>query len=246
MSQYRLSQADELPHAPTADSNFNESVYVNGIDPQTGLAVWMRLGNRVNEGYAELQTCIYLPDGRIACQFQRPTISSNNAFEAGGMRYSVDEPFARVAMAYDGELMLVEDPDLFRDPKRLFTEAPRIEAGITMHLEQVSDIHGGEPVNDEQPTMYGRDFSFGHFYQHMRSVAELLRWRYDIQARRPRLARPLLGAALLDEYSLLPLVNRQFFRRTRVYRLKNHFARWHYAALRQRQYRRHTRGHHRC
>ena len=45
---------------------------------------WMRLGNRVNEGYAELSVCLYLPDGRIACQFQRPNITANDRFDGGG------------------------------------------------------------------------------------------------------------------------------------------------------------------
>ena len=35
MSAYRLDVADEYSHKPTAEPNFNESVYVNGWDRPT-------------------------------------------------------------------------------------------------------------------------------------------------------------------------------------------------------------------
>src|SRR6185437_13421575 len=60
---YRLDAQDEYPHPPSAEPHFNESVYCNGFDRRTGAGGWMRLGNRVNEGYAELSVCLYLPDG---------------------------------------------------------------------------------------------------------------------------------------------------------------------------------------
>src|SRR5580692_7793396 len=89
---YRLDAQDEYPHIPSAEPHFNESVYCNGFDRRTGAGGWMRLGNRVNEGYAELSVCLYLPDGRIACQFQRPGISANDRFSAGGLSFEVVEP----------------------------------------------------------------------------------------------------------------------------------------------------------
>ena len=66
---YRLDAQDEYPHAPSAEPHFNESVYCNGFDSRTGAGGWMRLGNRVNEGYAELSVCLYLPDGRVEASF---------------------------------------------------------------------------------------------------------------------------------------------------------------------------------
>lgn len=183
MSEYVYSEADEHPHAPTTDVNFNESVYVNGFDPASRFGGWMRLGNRVNEGHAEAQVCFYLPDGRIACHFERPDIGANDGFAAGGLRYTVGEPGKRVSMDYDGDLMVLDDPDLLRDPKRLFATAPRATASIHFELEAVSPVYGGEPADDSQPTMYGRDFSFGHFFQHTRTQGSLTlgeeRWDLD-------------------------------------------------------------------
>src|SRR3954465_157067 len=116
----RLDPADEYPHPPDDVVNFNESVYASGWDASKRMGGWLRLGNRVNEGHAELSVCLYLPDGRVACQFRRPEIASNEAFAAGGLRHEVSEPFQRLTIAYEGELMLLDDPSALRDPGPLF------------------------------------------------------------------------------------------------------------------------------
>lgn len=166
---FRLVAGDEGPHAPDDAVNFNESVYVNGFDPRLRAGVWMRLGNRVNEGHAELSVCAYLPDGRVACQFARPDIAANDRFDAGGLRYSVSEPFERVTMDYEGELMLLDDPSVLRDPKRMFASAPRVAGRVHLDARAVSPAHGGEPTAPEHTghMLYGPDFSRGHFNQHV-------------------------------------------------------------------------------
>lgn len=128
----------------------------------------MRLGNRVNEGYAELSVCLYLPDGRVACQFQRPEIAGNDAFDAGGLRYRVSEPFAALEMAYEGELLVLEDPEVLRDPKAMFASAPRVDGEVRFEVRGVSPVHGGEPTAPEHQRLmyYGPQFSRGHFNQH--------------------------------------------------------------------------------
>ena len=169
MVSFRLDAKDEFCHPPTAELNFNESVYSNAWDPAKRMGAWMRLGNRVNEGHAELSVCIYLPDGRVACQFQRPAIASNERHSAGGLDYRVIEPFRSVEMGYTGELMLLDDPQLLREPARLFKTAPRVHGMVEFRHDGVSPMHGGEPAAPDQETMYGRDFSLGHFNQHMRT-----------------------------------------------------------------------------
>ena len=169
MSTYRLAPADEYTHQPTAEPNFNESVYVNGWDPVQRVGGWMRLGNRVNEGRAELSVCLYLPDGRVACQFQRPEITTNERHCAGGLEYQVVEPFKVVSMTYRGELMLLDDLQLLRNPSALFKQAQRVPGAVDFQLTGVSPMHGGEPTEPGEETMYGRDFSLGHFNQHTRT-----------------------------------------------------------------------------
>jgi hypothetical protein len=164
----RLEADDEFPHSPDDSENFNESVYANCFDPSLRMGGWMRLGNRVNEGYAELSVCLYLPDGRVACQFARPPISHNYAFDAGGLQYVVSEPFRRQQMVYEGEVLVLEDPSLLRDPKRMFETAPRAASSVSFDIGGISPMHGGEPTAPEHNRLmyYGPEFSRGHFNQH--------------------------------------------------------------------------------
>jgi hypothetical protein len=172
MNDFVIHAEDELPHLAGPEVNFNESVYLNGFDSKTGAGGWMRLGNRVNEGYAELSVCLYLPDGRIACSFRRPSIETNDRFDAGGLAYAVIEPFRSVAMHYRGDLHVVTNPDALRDPQSLFAREPA--AGhVRLEFVAESPVHGGAPTHDGVQTMYGRDFSFGHFNQHGRVVGEI-------------------------------------------------------------------------
>src|SRR5665213_4079299 len=106
MGHFIMRPEDEFPHKAGTEANFNESVYTNGFDATTPVGGWMRLGNRVNEGHAELSVCLYLPGGRVACSFQRPSISANDRFDAGGLAYSVLETLLKVSMRYDGELII--------------------------------------------------------------------------------------------------------------------------------------------
>ena len=170
---YDFKTADEYMHPPTSDAHFNESVYSNAFDIKSGVGGWMRLGNRVNEKYAELSVCLYLPDGRIACQFQRPAISSNDCFNAGGLQYRVEEPTKKITMTYKGELLLLNDPELLRDPKRMFDAAQRVPGYV--HFVQTADspIHGGVPTTPDHEPMYGHQFSLGHFNQHTRAAGEI-------------------------------------------------------------------------
>lgn len=165
----RLEPRDEFPHPPEEAANFNESVYVNAFDPLSQVGGWMRLGNRVNEGHAELSVCLYLPGGRVACQFKRPSVERNDAFDAGGLHYEVSEPFSALAMSYDGEVMVLDDPSVLRDPKAMSADAPRAQAAVRFDVRNVSPPHGGEPTAPEHEALmlYGTDFSRGHFNQHV-------------------------------------------------------------------------------
>ena len=173
MNDFVMRPEDEMTHKPGASVNFNESVYTNGFNTASPVGGWMRLGNRVNEGYAELSVCLYLPDGRIACQFQRPSIADNDRFDAGGLSYAVIEPLKKVSMTFDGEMLIVDDPNALRDPKTLFANGAKVPGYVHWVHEAESPVHGGEPVSDAVPTMYGRDFSLGHFNQHGRVRGEI-------------------------------------------------------------------------
>lgn len=56
----RLEPSDEYMHPLEEATNFNESMYFNFYDHKENLGGFLRLGNRANEGYAEMTTCLYL------------------------------------------------------------------------------------------------------------------------------------------------------------------------------------------
>ncbi len=59
----RLEPQDEYMHELESAQTFNESMYFNVYDPKVDVGAWFRLGNRANEGYAEMTNCIYMPGG---------------------------------------------------------------------------------------------------------------------------------------------------------------------------------------
>ena len=48
--------ADDYMHPLGPEQNFNESMYFNFFDRQRNVGGFVRMGNRPNEGYAELTT----------------------------------------------------------------------------------------------------------------------------------------------------------------------------------------------
>src|SRR3954449_7383139 len=122
----RLEPQDEYMHAGE-ESNFNESMYFNVYDPKAGIGGFFRLGNRPNEGRGEMTVCLYLPDGRVGFMFQRPEVTSNEAFDSAGLRFDVVEPFEALTVQYHGKLVLLDDPLEMADPRKAFTENPYTE-----------------------------------------------------------------------------------------------------------------------
>src|ERR1039458_10288822 len=97
-------------HELGPEPNFNASMSLNGYDPETRLGAFFRLGNRANEGTGEMTICLYLPDGRVAFMFSRPRVTTNEAFDAAGMRFEVVKPFAELQVSYEGSVVLLADP----------------------------------------------------------------------------------------------------------------------------------------
>ena len=71
-------------HPLGPEPNFNESMYFNFFDTRRcRSAASCRLGNRANEGYAEVTVCLYLPDGRVLFNFKRPEIREQRRLRRG-------------------------------------------------------------------------------------------------------------------------------------------------------------------
>lgn len=164
-----LEEQDEFPHKPDEVSNYNESMYLNTFDLDQEIGGWFRLGNRVNEGYAEMTVCLYLPDGRVGFMYGRPEITTNMEMNAGGLEITVLEPFKSLNVSYDGKVCLLDQPKEMADPKSAFRNNPIVECAVNLSWAGVSPMFGGKPTY-EDGTEVAQDstksFAKAHYEQH--------------------------------------------------------------------------------
>ncbi len=175
-SALRLDASDEYMHPIEAAKNFNESMYVNLFDHRKGIGGWFRVGNRPNEGHAEMSFCFYLPDGKVAFMFRRVEIHGNHALNAGGMRFEVIEPLKKIALHYQGPACVLDNPQEMENPARAFADNPTVMVKAQFNFEGLTPVYGGEMV-DEQGRPIEEDpeesFARGHYEQHLRGKGEI-------------------------------------------------------------------------
>jgi hypothetical protein len=138
---------DDYTHPVGAESNFNESYYFNFYDREKGIGGFMRLGNRVNEGHAEMTLCIYLPNGHALFDFQRASIANNDRFEAGGMSFDMVEPLKRHRADYKGNPIDMANPLDLVEPGKAFKSNPRVEFEVALEYEATGEIFEPPPYD---------------------------------------------------------------------------------------------------
>ena len=169
-TRIRLEPADEFTHPVEAARNYNESVYLNLFDPAQRMGGWFRVGNRPNEGHAEVSRCVYLPQGSVGFLYSRPEIQSNDAFAAGGLKLEILEPFRSFRLTYDGQLCLLENPSEMADPRRAFERNPLVDCAVDLDCFGVSPMYGGERVQADGSRIEieaEKSFARAHYEQHI-------------------------------------------------------------------------------
>lgn len=179
-AELTLLESDDLMHPNTGEPNFNESAYYNFYDPRLRVGGFVRLGNRPNEGYAEMTTCLYLPDGRVGFMFQRPPITSNERHDGGGLRFEVRTPFVEHRVTYRGDACLLANPLEMADPRAAFTSNPHVPVELDVRWLGLSPGYGGELRRREGDRWVsgggeksGQEFARGHLEQHGKAVGTL-------------------------------------------------------------------------
>lgn len=171
-----LEPDDEYPHQPDPVPNYNESMYLNCFDIERAIGGWFRLGNRVNEGYAEMTVCLYLPGGRVGFMYGRPPITTNDRMAAGGLEIEVLVPFERLRVAYAGQVCLLDDPGQMADPRVAFTQNPSVPCTVELDITGISPMYGGRPVRaDGREIVQAAEQSFAkaHYEQHISATGTL-------------------------------------------------------------------------
>ncbi|KAI9357308.1 kinase-like domain-containing protein [Zopfochytrium polystomum] len=192
-----LQLRDDYTHSARGEpQNFNESVYCNFHTADGRLGGFVRIGNRVHEGYAEVTVAAFdaesaESDGAAYFYFGRLPIASNNGWactvpddpaaaagEAGIARFSVVRPMRRVRVEFRGVLSRLKKPWLLRDPARLFREqrgeVEKARADIRIEFVGCGPVYGhaaaataaGAKGGRGDPAAPGDNFARNHFEQH--------------------------------------------------------------------------------
>lgn len=159
---------DDYTHPLGPEPNFNESVYFNFFDREQQRGGFLRIGNRANEGYAEMTVIVYEPGGSALFNYKRPAITSNDGWNAGGLAVEVVEPTERIRTTYDGSVVYLADPRSMSDPGKAFKESPHRKLKLDLLHQACGPLYGhvGKPGD-------GNDFARAHFEQHMRVTGTL-------------------------------------------------------------------------
>jgi hypothetical protein len=190
-------------HPPSDDSSFNESMFFNFFDDARQLGGFVRIGNRVNEGHAEVTFCVFLPSGELLMQWGKPAIRTNDEFNAAGMTIRVIEAGTRLAVRYDGDVVRIANPDDMRDPGKAMrgnpTCAVRLDLDITATGPMIGDREG-------RPGSVIFLDGVGHYQQPIAAVGSLVagadQWRLDAHGVRDHSWGPRIWHSIYRDRSL--------------------------------------------
>lgn len=163
-----LKPEDDYTHPVGPEENFNESVYFNFFDRAANRGGFVRMGNRPNEGYAEMTVIVWNPDGSAFFNYKRPKIDNNDGWNAGGLTVEVVTPAEVLTTRYDGEAVYLADPRDMQDPGRAFKDNPMRPIVLDLTHSAVGPLYGhvGDPDD-------GNQFARAHFEQHMKVTGNL-------------------------------------------------------------------------
>ena len=168
-----LSPQDDYPHALGPEPNFNESMYFNFFDRERRIGGFVRLGNRANEGHAEMTVTLYLPDGRVLFAFRRVPIDGNDAFDAGGASFEVVEPSQQLRTRFRGSVLELAEPRQMADPKRAFARNPQRALRLDLAHDAVGPMYGHVGSRQEASRPAAEQFARAHYEQHMHVTGEI-------------------------------------------------------------------------
>jgi len=168
-----LVPQDDYTHPLGPEPNFNESMYFNFFDPKKSIGGFVRIGNRANEGRAEVTVTLYLQDGRVLFTFKRAPIVHNDAFDAGGARFEVIEPTQRLRTLYEGSVLELAEPRLMTDPRKAFGESPKRRIRLDLVHDAVGPMYGSAGDSHEAERSADQQFAKAHYEQHMAVSGDL-------------------------------------------------------------------------
>ena len=157
-----IKPEDDYTHPLGSEQNFNESVYFNFFDRAQNRGGFVRLGNRANEGYAEMTVIVYNADGSAFFNYKRPEILNNDEWNAGGLKVEVLVAGEKLRTTYDGVAVYLKDPRAMSDPGKAFSENPIRHLKLDLVHHGVGPIYGHVGQSGDS-----NEFARAHYEQHM-------------------------------------------------------------------------------
>ncbi|MEX2557214.1 MAG: hypothetical protein WEB06_16495 [Actinomycetota bacterium] len=104
-----IEPQDDHPHPTGPEPAWSESYYFNFSDPTTGLAGFTRIGFRPNEGQADGNLFLFLPEGgAVAVMNREPTTANPEVVAVGGLKYERGFDLTRWVVECSGSAIAVE------------------------------------------------------------------------------------------------------------------------------------------
>ena len=158
-----ITPEDDYTHLVGPENNFNESVYFNFFDNKSNRGGFIRIGNRANEGYAEMTIIIFNDDGSVFFNYKKPEISNNDEWNAGGLKVEVLDPGERLRTIYEGAALYMSNPRDMQEPSRAFKNNPFKRLRVDLFHYGVGPLYGHVGESGD-----GNEFARAHSEQHMR------------------------------------------------------------------------------
>jgi hypothetical protein len=199
-----LHPEDDFMHAVSEHASHNESMFFNFFDSAQQIGGFVRIGNRPNEGHAEMTFCVFLPGGGLLMQWAKPAIASNALFSAAGLDFRVLEPARRFQLSYDGPAVHIKRPLDMQDPGRAMRSNPIVPARLQLMVRGVGPMIGDRDGTAPDSIIFLD--GVGHYQQAIAARGELTagsdRWSLNARGVRDHSWGPRLWHSILRDRSL--------------------------------------------
>jgi hypothetical protein len=158
------SPQDEYPHVED-DPAFNDSVYFNFYEAATKIGGVIRLGNRLQLGYAEVTVHLVLPSGALFFSYERAEIGSPTTHDSGGLKIEIIEPFETLRITFDSTGSVIQNPgELATDTGRVLRDGGGVRCDLDLTWTGRYPIHA---ITESGDMLEGHDIPFArdHFEQ---------------------------------------------------------------------------------
>jgi hypothetical protein len=166
-----LRPEDDYMHEIGSDPSHNESMFFNFFDTQKKTGGFVRIGNRANEGHAEMTFCIFLGDGSLLMQWGRIPLEDKMALRAAGLSFEVIEPARKFAVEYRGQAVKIADPYELANPGKAMRNNPKVDVDLRLEVSGVGPMIGDREGNSKDAVIFLD--GVGHYQQAIHATGHI-------------------------------------------------------------------------